>query len=62
MHVPQTMRLPSSGGAVEVTKKDPIEGPSAEWEALFPGGNRKSFFGEASDVRAAVQEHIWRNT
>jgi hypothetical protein len=62
MHIPQTMRLPSSGGAVEVLKKDTIDGPSAEWEATFPGGKRKSFFGEPSEVKHAVQECIWRET
>jgi hypothetical protein len=62
MHIPQTMRLPSSGGAVEVLKKDTHDGASAEWEALFPGGRRKSFFGEPADVRHAVQEEIWRIT
>jgi hypothetical protein len=62
MHIPQTMRLPSCGGAVEVLKKDTIDGASAEWEAIFPGGQRKSFFGEPADVRHAVQEEIWRRT
>jgi hypothetical protein len=60
MHIPQTMRIRSEAGTVEVTKKDPIEGASTEWEALFPGGKRKSFYGSASDVRFAVQETIWR--
>ena len=60
MHIPQTMRLPSSGGAVEVIKKDTINGPSAEWEALFPGGKRKSFYGSANEVRHAVSQEIWK--
>jgi len=62
MHIIQTLQVPSSGGTVEVTKKDPVEGPSAEWEAVFPGGKRKSFFGGPSEVKHAVQEYIWRET
>lgn len=50
----------SSSGTVEVTKKDTIDGPSAEWEALFPGGKREKFYGEQAEVRHAVQQMIWR--
>ena len=60
MHIPQTMQVQSQAGTVEVTKKDPVAGPSAEWEAMFPGGKRKSFYGEKNEVRHAVEECIWR--
>ena len=56
----QTLSVQSSSGTVEVIKKDPIEGPSAEWEALFPGGGRKSFYGTPSDVKRAVEREVWR--
>lgn len=60
MTVPQTMRLPSVSGTVEVVKKDTVNGPSAEWEAIFPGGRRKSFYGDAADVRHAISQEVWR--
>jgi hypothetical protein len=60
MHIPQTMQVASPSGTVEVTKKDPVEGPSAEWEAMFPGGKRKSFYGAPGEVKLAVEHEIWR--
>lgn len=60
MHIPQTMRIRSEAGTVEVLKKDTSEGPATEWEALFPGGKRKSFYGSANEVRHAVSQEIWR--
>jgi hypothetical protein len=50
----------SAAGTVQVTKLDTVDGPSAAWEALFPGGKREKFYGERKDVREAVQQMIWR--
>jgi hypothetical protein len=55
-----TIQVQSEKGPVEVTKKDPIDGPSTEWEALFPDGKRKSFFGGEAEVEWAVNREIWR--
>lgn len=60
MAIPHTLQVQSQGGTVEVVRKDPVAGPSAEWEALFPGGRRKSFYGSASEVKWAVEQEIWR--
>jgi hypothetical protein len=58
--MPQTISVQSASGTVEVLRKDPIQGPSTEWEAMFPGGRRKSFYGDASDVKHAVEQEIWK--
>jgi hypothetical protein len=54
----QTIQVQSKRGPVEVIKKDPINGPSTEWEALFPDGKRKSFYGNATEVEWAVNREI----
>jgi hypothetical protein len=54
----QSFEVATTKGKASVFKRDAIEGPSAEWEATFSDGRRKSFYGSKRDVRHAVLQEI----
>lgn len=54
MTEPNTISIPTPHGVVEAVRLGP-ESTSAEWEATFPDGTRKSYFGEENHVRQMIE-------
>lgn len=54
MSEPNTISIPIPLGVVKAVRLGP-ESTSAEWEATFPDGTRKSYFGDADHVRGMIE-------
>lgn len=55
MSEPSTIRIPTPRGFIKALRLGRTNPTSAQWEATFPDGSRKSYFGDAIHVRNMIE-------